>query len=145
MIPGPKGHVFHACMKSRTLGPAKHEKVDRSGRISNVFRITRARSVEQSVGIWGQKPSQTFGLVNLHSRHLQHSDAKHELTSSFMKMLVLRPRTLRPYVPLRLYLSESALRINMFCITSSFPKPVQIDDYYYINGLLTHHSYGIKN
>ncbi|SCP99316.1 hypothetical protein SAMN05421730_103722, partial [Anaerobium acetethylicum] len=33
---------------------------------------------------------------------------------------VLRPRTLRPYVPLRLHLSESALRMNMFCITSPF-------------------------
>ncbi|SCP98450.1 hypothetical protein SAMN05421730_10212 [Anaerobium acetethylicum] len=38
--------------------------------------------------------------------------------SSFMKTLVLRTRTLRPYVPLRLHLSESALRMNMFCITS---------------------------
>ncbi|SCP96737.1 hypothetical protein SAMN05421730_100636 [Anaerobium acetethylicum] len=37
-----------------------------------------------------------------------------------MKTLVLRPRVLRPYVPLRLHLSESALRVNMFCITSSF-------------------------
>ncbi|SCP96311.1 hypothetical protein SAMN05421730_100488 [Anaerobium acetethylicum] len=41
--------------------------------------------------------------------------------SSFMKTLVLRPRTLRPYVPLRLHLSESALRMNMFFITSGFP------------------------
>ena len=27
MIPGSKGHDFHACMKVMTLGPAKHEKV----------------------------------------------------------------------------------------------------------------------
>ncbi|SCQ00005.1 hypothetical protein SAMN05421730_10882, partial [Anaerobium acetethylicum] len=46
------------------------------------------------------------------------SDAKHDSMSSFMKTLVLRTRTLRPYVPLRLHLSESALRMNMFCITS---------------------------
>ncbi|SCP98451.1 hypothetical protein SAMN05421730_10213 [Anaerobium acetethylicum] len=38
--------------------------------------------------------------------------------SSFMKTLVLGLRILRPYVPLRLHLSESALRMNMFCITS---------------------------
>ena len=30
--------------------PAKHEKVARLGRISNVLRIWRARSAEQSVG-----------------------------------------------------------------------------------------------
>ncbi|SCP97399.1 Histidine kinase-, DNA gyrase B-, and HSP90-like ATPase [Anaerobium acetethylicum] len=35
-----------------------------------------------------------------------------------MKTLALGPRVLRPYVPLRLHLSESALRMNMFCITS---------------------------
>ncbi|SCP96120.1 hypothetical protein SAMN05421730_1003204 [Anaerobium acetethylicum] len=57
-----------------------------------------------------------------------------------MKTLALRPRILRPYVPLRLHLSESALRINMFCITSSLLKLVQIDEYYFVNGLLTHHS-----
>ncbi|SCP96310.1 hypothetical protein SAMN05421730_100487 [Anaerobium acetethylicum] len=45
--------------------------------------------------------------------------------SSFMKTLVLRPRTLRPYVPLRLHLSESALRMNMFFITSGFQKAIQ--------------------
>ncbi|SCP99101.1 hypothetical protein SAMN05421730_103220 [Anaerobium acetethylicum] len=44
-----------------------------------------------------------------------------------MKTLVLRPRIVRPYVPLRLHLSESALRMNMFCMTSSFPKTLQID------------------
>ncbi|SCP96534.1 hypothetical protein SAMN05421730_100565 [Anaerobium acetethylicum] len=86
-----------------------------------------------------QSPLVTFSLVNLHSRHLSRSDTKHELMSSFMKTLVLRSRTLRPYVPLRLHLSESALRINMFCITSSFIKPVQIDEYHYINELLTLH------
>ena len=26
MIPGSKGHVFHALMKNMTLGPIKHEK-----------------------------------------------------------------------------------------------------------------------
>ena len=34
-----------------TLGPAKHEKVARKGRISNVFRIAGAQSAKQSVGI----------------------------------------------------------------------------------------------
>ena len=38
-----------------TLGPAKHEKVARKGRISNVFRIAGAQSAEQSVGIMGSK------------------------------------------------------------------------------------------
>ena len=38
-----------------TLGPAKHEKVARIGRISNVFRIAGAQSAEQSVGIVGTK------------------------------------------------------------------------------------------
>ena len=33
------------------MGPAKHEKVARIGRISNVFRIVGARSAEQSVDI----------------------------------------------------------------------------------------------
>ena len=37
-----------------TLGPAKHEKVARIGRISNVFRIVGAQSAKQSVGIMGQ-------------------------------------------------------------------------------------------
>ena len=37
------------------LGPAKHEKVARTGRISNVFRIVEAQSAEQSVGIMGAK------------------------------------------------------------------------------------------
>ncbi|SCP96003.1 hypothetical protein SAMN05421730_1003104 [Anaerobium acetethylicum] len=54
-----------------------------------------------------------------------------------MKTLALGPRILRPYVPLRLHLSESALRMNMFCITSAFTKPVQIDEYNFVNGLLT--------
>ena len=44
MIPGAKGHTFHARMKRMTLGPAKHEKVARIGRISNVFRIAGAQS-----------------------------------------------------------------------------------------------------
>ena len=52
---------------------------------------------------------------------------------------LIGPRTLQPYVPLRLHLSESALRMNMFCITSSFPKAVQIDEHYFVNGLLTLH------
>ncbi len=37
------------------LEPAKHEKVARSGRISSVFRIVRARSAKQSVGIMALK------------------------------------------------------------------------------------------
>ncbi|SCP96557.1 hypothetical protein SAMN05421730_100584 [Anaerobium acetethylicum] len=61
-----------------------------------------------------------------------------------MKTLALGPRILRPYVPLRLHLSESALRINMFCITFSFSKPVQINESNYVNGLLTLHSYKAK-
>jgi len=44
MIPGSKGHAFHACMKKQMLGPAKHEKVARIGRISNVFRVVGAQS-----------------------------------------------------------------------------------------------------
>ena len=52
--------------------------------------------------------------------------------SSCMKTLVLGPRILWPYVPLRLHLSESALRMNMFYITSCFSKAVQID----LNNLL---------
>ena len=55
MIPGSKGHTFHASMKSTTLEPVKHEKVARIGRISNVFRIVGAQSAEQSVGIMGAK------------------------------------------------------------------------------------------
>ena len=51
MIQGSEGHIFHACMKNMTLGPAKHEKAARKGRISNVFRIAGARSAEQSVCI----------------------------------------------------------------------------------------------
>ncbi|SCP98989.1 hypothetical protein SAMN05421730_103020 [Anaerobium acetethylicum] len=43
-----------------------------------------------------------------------------------MKTLALGPHILRPYVPLRLHLSESALRINMFCITSSFENPCKL-------------------
>jgi hypothetical protein len=39
MIPRSKGHVFHACMKNMTLGPTKHEKVARTGRISNVLGV----------------------------------------------------------------------------------------------------------
>ena len=45
---------FMLAWKSMTLGPIKHEKVARIGRISNVFRIAGAQSVEQSVGIRGQ-------------------------------------------------------------------------------------------
>ena len=37
-IPGSKGRAFHVCMKSMTLGPAKHEKVARTGRISECFQ-----------------------------------------------------------------------------------------------------------
>ena len=51
MIPGSKGYMFYA----RVMGPAKHEKVARIGRISHVFRIARVPSVEQSVGIMGAK------------------------------------------------------------------------------------------
>lgn len=40
-----------------TLGPAKHEKVARIGRISNVFRIVGAQRAEQSVGIIGTSNS----------------------------------------------------------------------------------------
>jgi len=87
-----------------------------------------------------QKHILNLGFVNLHIRQLSRSDAKHELMSSFMKTLVFGPRILRPYVPLRLHLSESALRINMFCITSSLQNLVQIDEYYFVNGLLTLHS-----
>ncbi|SCP98449.1 hypothetical protein SAMN05421730_10211 [Anaerobium acetethylicum] len=50
--------------------------------------------------------------------------------SSFMKTLVLRTRTLRPYVPLRLHLSESALRIYMFCITSYLPRQTSFASHY---------------
>ncbi|SCP97093.1 hypothetical protein SAMN05421730_100862 [Anaerobium acetethylicum] len=63
---------------------------------------------------------ENLAFVNLHIRHPTRSDAKHDSMSSFMKTLALGPRILRPYVPLRLHLSESALRMNMFCITSSF-------------------------
>ena len=35
--------------QSMTLGPAKHEKEARTGRISNVLRISGARSAEKSV------------------------------------------------------------------------------------------------
>ena len=52
MIPGSKGYMFYASM---TFGPVKHEKVDRIGRISKVFRIVGAHSAWQSVGIMGQK------------------------------------------------------------------------------------------
>ena len=48
MIPGSKGHAFHACMKKHDFETAKHEKEARVGRISNVFRIAGAQSAEQS-------------------------------------------------------------------------------------------------
>ena len=51
-----------------TLGPAKHEKVARTGRISNVFRIVGAQSAEQSVGIKGAK---YLFLSDMHHSH-QH-------------------------------------------------------------------------
>ena len=55
MIQGSKGYVFHACMKKHDFGTRKkHEKVDRIGRISNVFRISRAQSAEKSVYHRGQ-------------------------------------------------------------------------------------------
>ena len=57
MIPGAKGHVLHARMNHMTLGPAKREKVARIGRISNVFRLTRARSAEKAVGIMETGPN----------------------------------------------------------------------------------------
>lgn len=38
-----------------TLGPIKHEKVARIGRISNVFRSAGAQGAEQFVGIIGVK------------------------------------------------------------------------------------------
>ena len=41
---GQKVILFMLAWKSMTLGPAKHEKVARLGRISNVFRIAGARS-----------------------------------------------------------------------------------------------------
>ena len=63
MIQGSEGHIFHACMKNMTLGPAKHEKAARKGRISNVFRIAGARSAEQSVGIMGSKGQNSFLLA----------------------------------------------------------------------------------
>ena len=55
------------------------------------------------------------GEGTLHIRHLSCSDTIHELMSSFMKTLVLGPCILRPYVPLRLHLSESALTRSRFC------------------------------
>ena len=55
MIPGSKGHTFHACMKKYDFGTRKQKKVARIGRISNVFRIAGAQSAEQSVGIVGTK------------------------------------------------------------------------------------------
>ncbi|SCP94901.1 hypothetical protein SAMN05421730_1001143 [Anaerobium acetethylicum] len=61
-----------------------------------------------------------------------------------MKTLVFGPRILRPYVPLRLHLSESALRMNMFCIASALSKTVQIDEFYSVKGLLTLHPYKAK-
>ena len=39
MIPGAKGHIFMLAWKNMTLGPAKHEKVARLGRISNVLGL----------------------------------------------------------------------------------------------------------
>ena len=55
MIPGSKGHTFHARMKKYDFGTRKQTKVARIGRISNVFSIAGAQSVEQSVGIKGAK------------------------------------------------------------------------------------------
>lgn len=56
MIPGSKGHTFHARMKRyNLLESAKDEKVVRIEWISNVFRIAGAQSVEQSVGIMESK------------------------------------------------------------------------------------------
>ena len=54
MIPGSKGHTFHACMKKYDFGTRKQTKLARIGRIANVFRIAEAQSAEKSVGIWGQ-------------------------------------------------------------------------------------------
>ena len=49
-----KARVKRSCVpcfawQSMTLGPAKHEKEARTGRISNVLRISGARSAEKSV------------------------------------------------------------------------------------------------
>lgn len=40
-------------MKKHDIGTQKHEKAVRIGWISTVFRIARARSMQQSVNIWG--------------------------------------------------------------------------------------------
>ena len=55
LIPGvPRSYVY-AGIKSMTLEPAKHEKIARLSRISNVFRIAGAQSAEQSVSIKVEK------------------------------------------------------------------------------------------
>ena len=55
MIPESKGHTFHVYMKKMILGPAKYEKAAQIGWISNIFRIVRAQSAQQSAGIGAQK------------------------------------------------------------------------------------------
>ena len=57
-----------------TLGPAKHEKVARIGRISNVFRIAGAQSAEQSVGIVGTKYILT--LTSFYSIYVKRNNEK---------------------------------------------------------------------
>ena len=46
--------LFIRAWKSMTLGPAKIWESSPIGRISNVFRISGARSAEKSVASWGQ-------------------------------------------------------------------------------------------
>ena len=43
MIPGSKGHDFHACMKIMTLGPAKHENQPMSTAFffSHILKISK--------------------------------------------------------------------------------------------------------
>ena len=54
MIPGAKGHIFMLAWKNMTLGPAKHEKVARLGRISNVLGLREHKMRSNPFVSWGQ-------------------------------------------------------------------------------------------
>ena len=54
MIPGAKGHIFMLAWKNMTLGPAKHEKVARLGRISNVLGLREHKVRSNPLVSWGQ-------------------------------------------------------------------------------------------
>ena len=55
MIPGSKGHVFHARMKKHDFGTRKTRESSPNRADFECFRIAGVQSAEQFVGIMGSK------------------------------------------------------------------------------------------